>query len=67
MKKHRIKRRLMIQVSILLVVFYILGGVLSSVMVYRSSSRTYLTAKDDMIKRDLSHAKSSITDFLAMN
>ncbi len=67
MKKHRQKRRLMIQVSLLLVVFYVLGGVLSSILVYRGSSRTYLTAKDDMIKRDISKVKDSISNFLFMN
>ena len=61
------KRRLIIQVSILIAAFYILGGVLGSVLLYRSASRTYLTAKDDMIKRDLSHVQGSISNFLFMN
>ena len=49
------KRRLMIQVSILVVILFILGGILSVFLVYRSATRTYLTAKQDMIKRDLDH------------
>lgn len=49
------KRKLMIQVSILVVIFFILGGILSVFLVYRSATQTYLSAKKDMIERDMDH------------
>ena len=49
------KRRLMVQVTILVLVFYIFVGILTVFLVYRSATRTYLTAKQDMIERDMDH------------
>ncbi len=47
------KRKLMIQVSALLVAFFLAGGVLAALLVYKSATRTYLSAKNDMITRDI--------------
>ncbi|MBP3792836.1 MAG: serine/threonine-protein phosphatase [Ruminococcus sp.] len=56
------KRKLMIQVSILVVISFILGGILSVFLVYRSATRIYLTAKQDMIDRDLDHISRFIEE-----
>ena len=61
------KRRLMIQVSVLIVIFYILAGVFGTLLVYRSASRTYLTAKDDMISRDIEHVRKSVLSNFGIN
>ena len=61
------KRRLMIQVSVLVFVFYVLAGVLGTILVYKSATRTYLTAKDDMISRDIKKIKKETAGFVASN
>lgn len=42
-------------------VFYLITAVIGGVAIYYSSSKSYLTAKNDMIQRDLTRVRDSIT------
>ena len=55
------KRRLLIQVLSLTVAFYVIAMALSAVTMYRSSRRSYLSAKNDMIQRDLKRVGGYLT------
>lgn len=47
------KRRLRLQILLLVMLFFIIGTVIGTIAMYYSSRNTYLKAKNDMIERDL--------------
>ena len=56
------KRKLWLQVLALMVAFYIVIMSLGAFAMYNSSRNTYLTAKNDMIERDLERVKGFLAD-----
>ena len=60
------KRRLQQQVLVILLAFYVVGMVISIFIVYYSSRNTYLTAKNDMIERDLKRVNQTLMDWPGM-
>ena len=49
------KRRLRLQILALVMLFYIIGMSVSAISMYYSSRNSFLSAKDDMIERDLDY------------
>ena len=60
------KRRLQQQVLVIMLAFYAVGMVIGILTVYFSSRNTYLTAKNDMIERDLKRVNQTLMDWPGM-
>ena len=56
------KRKLWLQALSVTAIFYIVSMILGTLAMYYSSRSTYLTAKNDMMQRDLAHIKSVIEE-----
>lgn len=54
------KRRLRLQILALVMLFYIIGMSVSAVSMYYSSRNSFLSAKDDMIERDLNFSSEML-------
>ena len=61
-RNHRIRW----QVTALMLIFYILGMIISIFVVYYSARNTYLKAKNDMIERDLVRIHKELTEWSGM-
>ena len=57
------KRRLRLQVAAIILLFYVIVLIATSFVVYRSARNTYLTAKNDMIERDLTRIRGDVMDW----
>ena len=57
------KRRLRLQVAAIMLLFYVIVLIATSFVVYRSARNTYLTAKNDMIERDLTRIRGDVMDW----
>lgn len=60
------KRRLQQQVLVIMLAFYAVGMVIGILTVYFSSRNTYLTAKNDMIERDLKRVNQTLMEWHGM-
>ena len=60
------KRRLQQQVLVIMLAFYAVGMVIGILTVYFSSRNTYLTAKNDMIERDLKRVDQTLMEWPGM-
>ena len=67
MKKVRARKwllgKLRWQLTLVIILFYIILMALEIISVYYSSTNSYLTAKDDMIERDLARIKDNYSSF----